>query len=111
VLTPEVTEGTWAALCDPASAVHGLVAEQEDQLAGLAYLVLHPATGPRTRPATWKTSTPPSSGAAATLQTGSSRPSTHPTGSARQRTQEYNAPARSLYDTLAHRTSFSVYRR
>jgi hypothetical protein len=44
VLTPEVTEGTWAALCDPASAVHGLVAEQEDQLAGLAYLVLHPTT-------------------------------------------------------------------
>jgi hypothetical protein len=27
VLTPEVTERTWAALCDPASAVHGLVAE------------------------------------------------------------------------------------
>jgi hypothetical protein len=25
--------------------------------------------------------------------------------------QEYNAPARSLYDTLAHRTSFVVYRR
>jgi hypothetical protein len=27
VLTPEVTERTWAALCDPASAAHGLVAE------------------------------------------------------------------------------------
>jgi GNAT superfamily N-acetyltransferase len=26
-------------------------------------------------------------------------------------TQEYNAPARSLYDTLAHRTSFVVYQR
>ena len=26
-------------------------------------------------------------------------------------TQEYNAPARALYDTLAHRTSFVVYRR
>ena len=42
VLTPEVTERTWAALCDPTSAVHGLVAEREDQLAGLAHLVLHP---------------------------------------------------------------------
>jgi hypothetical protein len=31
---PEVTERTWAALCDPTSAVHGLVAEQENQLAG-----------------------------------------------------------------------------
>jgi GNAT superfamily N-acetyltransferase len=26
-------------------------------------------------------------------------------------TQEYNAPARSLYDTLARRTSFVVYQR
>jgi GNAT superfamily N-acetyltransferase len=26
-------------------------------------------------------------------------------------TQEYNAPARSLYDTFAHRTSFVVYQR
>jgi hypothetical protein len=25
-------------------------------------------------------------------------------------TQEYNGPARSLYDTVAHRTSFVVYR-
>jgi GNAT superfamily N-acetyltransferase len=44
VLTPEVTERTLAALCDPTSAVHGLVAEQEDQLAGLAHLILHPPT-------------------------------------------------------------------
>ena len=44
VLTPEVTERTWAALCDPTSAVHGLVAEQEDHLAGLAHLGLHPTT-------------------------------------------------------------------
>jgi GNAT superfamily N-acetyltransferase len=44
VLTPGVTERTCAALCDPTSAVHGLVAEQEDHLAGLAHLVLHPNT-------------------------------------------------------------------
>ena len=44
VLTPEVTGRTWEALCDPTSAVHGLVAEQEDQLAGLAHLVMHPTT-------------------------------------------------------------------
>lgn len=36
-----------------------------------------PLPGPRTCPATWRTSTSPSSGAAATLHTGSSRPSTH----------------------------------
>ena len=44
VLTPQVTERTWAALCDPTSAVHGLVAEQQDHLAGLAHAVLHPTT-------------------------------------------------------------------
>ena len=44
VLTPEVTERTWAALCDPNSGVHGLVAEQQDHLAGLAHAVLHPTT-------------------------------------------------------------------
>ena len=43
-LTRRSPEPTWEALCDPTSAVHGLVAEQEDQLAGLAHLVLHPAT-------------------------------------------------------------------
>jgi hypothetical protein len=42
VLTAEVTERTWEALCDPTSAVHGLVAEWEDQPAGLAHLGLHP---------------------------------------------------------------------
>ena len=65
VLTPEITERTWAALCDPTSAVHGLIAEEEDQLAGLARLVLHPTTW-ATRPATWKASTSPSRGAART---------------------------------------------
>ena len=40
-----------------------------------------PSPGPRTRPTTWRTSTLPSRGAAATLHTGSSRPSMHsPTG-------------------------------
>jgi len=41
---PGVIERTWAALYDPTLAVHGLVAEQEDHLAGLAHLVLHPTT-------------------------------------------------------------------
>ena len=71
-----------------------------------------PPPGPRTPPATWKTSTSPTV----------ARPG-HRTQAHRSRlrirrrfgpasvywlTQEYNAPARSLYDTLAHRTSFVV---
>ena len=43
-LTPEVTEQTWAALCDPSSTVHGLVAEHDHQLVGLAHVIMHATT-------------------------------------------------------------------
>src|SRR6185312_1730301 len=43
-LTPEVTDATWAALCDPTSPVHGLVAELDNQLVGLAHLIMHATT-------------------------------------------------------------------
>src|SRR4029450_7417762 len=43
-LPVEVTERTWAALCEDTAAVHGLVAEADGDLAGLAPIVLHPAT-------------------------------------------------------------------
>ena len=36
---------TWAALCDPTSVVHGLVAEQEDHLAALIQAVYAFADG------------------------------------------------------------------
>ena len=115
-LAPEVTEQTWAALCDPASTVHGLIAQQDDQLAGFAHLVMHPTTW-ATRPTcyledlyiaqVWRGrdigrqlikavyAFADESGAAGVYWL----------------TQEYNAPARSLYDTLAHRTSFVIYQR
>ena len=56
----------------------------------------------------------PSRDAAEISPSGSSRPSTRsPTSSGLPAStgspQEYNAPARSLYDTVAHRTSFVVY--
>jgi len=115
-LAPEVTERTWAALCDSASAVHGLVAEQNGQLAGFAHLIMHPTTwaiGPTCYledlyiAKAWRGrdiarqlinavyAFADESGAAGVYWL----------------TQEYNAPARSLYDTLAHRTSFVVYQR
>ena len=56
----------------------------------------------------------PSRDAAEISPAGSSRPSTRsPTSSGLPAStgspQVYNAPARSLYDTVAHRTSFVVY--
>jgi len=116
VLTPEVTEGTWAALCNPASAVHGLVAEQEDQLAGLAHLVLHPTTW-ATHPTCYLedlyVAKPWRGGGVARRLIEAVYAFADGCGPASVYwlTQEYNGPARSLYDTLAHRTSFVVYRR
>jgi GNAT superfamily N-acetyltransferase len=116
VLPPEVTERTWAALCDPSSAVHGLVAEQEDQLAGLAHLVLHPTTW-ATHPTCyledlyvakqWRGADV----ARRLIEAVYALADEFGPASVYWLTQEYNAPARSLYDTLAHRTSFVVYRR
>jgi GNAT superfamily N-acetyltransferase len=111
-----VTEQTWAALCDPRSTVHGLVAEHDHQLVGLAHLIMH-ATTWATRPSCYledlyvaKQWRGQDIGrrlieAVYGFADGSGA------GSVYWLTQEYNAPARSLYDTLAHRASFVVYQR
>jgi GNAT superfamily N-acetyltransferase len=116
VLSPEVTERTWAALIDGDSAVYGLLAEQDGQLIGFAHLIMHPTT--------WASS--PSCYLEDLYITRSSRGRgvgrqlieavyryADESGAAKVYwlTQEYNAAARSLYDTLAHRTSFVVYQR
>ena len=98
------------------SAVHGLVAEQEDQLAGLAHLVLHPST--------WSTHLScyledldvakqwrGGDVAHRLIEAVYAFADGFGPASLSWLTQEYNAPARSLSDTLAHRTSFVVYQR
>jgi GNAT superfamily N-acetyltransferase len=116
VLTPEITERTWAALCDPTSAVHGLVAEQEDQLAGFAHLVLHPTTSaihPTCYLEDLYVAKPWRGGNVARrpIEAVYAFADGFGPASVYWLTQEYNAPARSLYDTLADRTLFVVYRR
>jgi GNAT superfamily N-acetyltransferase len=96
--------------------VHGLLAEQDGQLIGFAHLIMHPTT--------WASS--PSCYLEDLYITRSSRGRgvgrqlieavyryADESGAAKVYwlTQEYNAAARSLYDTLAHRTSFVVYQR
>jgi GNAT superfamily N-acetyltransferase len=115
-LMPEVTDATWAALCDPTSPVHGLVAEQDDQLVGLAHLIVH-ATTWATHPTCyledlyvaklWRGQDI----ARRLIEAAYAFADESGAGSVYWMTQEYNAPARSLYDTLAHRTSFVVYQR
>ena len=116
VLAPEVTERTWALLVEGDSAVHGVVAEEDGQLIGFAHLIMHPTT--------W------ASDPSCYLEDLYITKSFRGRGVARQLieavyrfadesgaakvywlTQEYNAAARSLYDTVAHRTSFVVYQR
>jgi GNAT superfamily N-acetyltransferase len=115
-LTPEVTEATWAALGDPSSPVHGLVAEQDDHLVGLAHLIVHPTTWAR-RPTCYLEDlyvAKPWRGhdiARRLIEAVYAFADESGAGSVYWMTQEYNAPARSLYDTLAHRTSFVVYQR
>jgi GNAT superfamily N-acetyltransferase len=115
-LSPEVTERTWAALCDPASAVHGLVAEQDGRLMGLAHLIMHPTTW-AIRPTCYLEDLyvdRQSRGrniASRLIEAVYAFADESKAASVYWHTQEYNAPARSLYDTLARRTSFVVYQR
>ena len=116
VLTPEVTERTWAALCDPPSAVHGLVAELDDHLAGIAHLVLHPTTW-ATHPTCYLedlyVAKPWRGGDVARrlIQAVYAFADGFGVDRVYWLTQAYNGPAHSLYDTVAHRTSFVVYER
>ncbi|CAN5532619.1 MAG: GNAT family N-acetyltransferase [Rubrobacter sp.] len=113
----EVTQATFRRLCDGSDGFFGLVAEDDDGgLLGLAHAVFHPAT--------WTTETycyledlfvsrdGRGSGAGRLLiegvyaeadRRGADRVYWH--------TQQYNAPARSLYDAVGHATSFVVYKR
>jgi GNAT superfamily N-acetyltransferase len=115
-LEPEVTELTWTRLLDPAVPPHGLVAELDGQLVGFAHYLFHPST--------W------SAAAYCYLEDLFTAPDARGRGVGRAlieavyaaadaagassvywQTQEFNADGRALYDTLAQRTSFIVYRR
>lgn len=114
-LETRISDLTFARLCDGAGML-GFVAEDDGALVGFAHILFHASTwsehgycyledmyvAPERR----------GSGIARALiervyaeadARGAERVYWH--------TQEYNAPARSLYDTLARRTSFVVYRR
>ncbi|HLX52012.1 MAG TPA: GNAT family N-acetyltransferase [Streptosporangiaceae bacterium] len=111
----EVTGATFQRLCDKADGLIGFVAEDcGGDLIGLAHLVFHPST--------WSTEP------YCYLEDLFVSPAARGTGAARElldavfaeakrrsaartywETQEFNAPARSLYDQVAHRTSFIIY--
>jgi len=112
----EATANTWKMILDSASKVHGLVAEREGQVIGICNYIFHDNT--------W------SAKPICYLEDLYVDPAARGTGAAKKLilaceekakeagafriywlTQEFNAPARSLYDTLASRSSLVVYRK
>lgn len=114
-LEHQVTDSTFARLCEPNSALVGLIAKSADGGgAGLAHLVLHPTT--------WDTASTcyledlfvsreaRGSGLArrlidAVYEVAAARGA----GRVYWHTQQYNGSGRSLYDTVAHLQSWVVY--
>jgi GNAT superfamily N-acetyltransferase len=114
-LTPATSDRTFARLCEPDGDLVGLLAvDLADSALGLAHLVFHPST--------WTDTSycyledlfvdPASRGSGV-----ANRLIDTVYASARERsasrvywtTQQFNGPARSLYDTVAQLTSFVVY--
>ncbi len=116
-VAPEVTEQTFARVTERRDSCFGLAAEADDgTLAGFAHCVLHPSTWSR--------------GGTCYLEDLYVDPGQRGTGAARAlieaageqgraagaetlywHTQAFNGRARSLYDTVAHLTSFVHYER
>jgi GNAT superfamily N-acetyltransferase len=111
----DVTASLWQKLLSPGADIVGLVAERDGELVGLAHTLFHPSSWSHypscyledlfvARPARGSRAARALIEAVAALakSRGADRLYWH--------TQEFNAPARSLYDSLAQRTSFIVYR-
>ncbi len=116
-VSADVTAATFRRLCERADGLSGLVAQDDSgELVGLAHLVFHPST--------W------SAEPYCYLEDLFVAPAARGTGAARElmetvfatadqrgaartywETQEFNSAARSLYDQVAHRTSFIIYER
>ena len=112
-----MTQATFRRLCDSSDGFFGLVAEGESGgLVGLAHAIFHPAT--------WTVGTycyledlfvsKEGRGTAAArrlIEGVYAEADRRGAGRVYWHTQQYNAPARSLYDLIGHATSFMVYER
>ncbi|HUY10480.1 MAG TPA: GNAT family N-acetyltransferase [Candidatus Dormibacteraeota bacterium] len=113
----QVTRASFDRLASGAGPVAGLVAvDDKGQMWGFVHLVFHPST--------WSATDrcyvedlyvdPEARGrgqARELLEAAFREADRREAGSTYWETQEFNAPARSLYDQVAHRTSFVVYER
>ena len=112
----EATANTWRLLLDPASKMNCLVAERNGAVIGLCNYIFHDNTW-STQPICYLEDlfvTPAARGiGAAKKLILACEAKAKEMGAFRiyWLTQEFNAPARSLYDTIASRSSLIVYRK
>ena len=115
-VSEEVTAATWQRILDPQTTVHALVAEKNGHLIGFTNYVFHESTWD-TRPICYLQDLyvdPEARGGGAARKLIEACEEAAKAGGAFRlywQTQEYNAPARSLYDTITPRSSFIVYRK
>ena len=107
---------TFARLIEPKSPLRGLVAEQNGKLVGFAHYLLHESTWSATQVCYLEDlyTDPGVRGRGAgrkLIQAVYEAADEAKASSVYWMTQEFNADARALYDTLAHRTSFIRYER
>jgi len=112
----ETTANTWKLILDPASKVKALVAERGGKVIGMCNYLFHDNTW-STKPICYLQDlfvdpTARGSGAAKKLILACEEKAKE-AGAFRLywQTQEFNGPARSLYDTITPRSSFIVYRK
>jgi GNAT superfamily N-acetyltransferase len=115
-LDPGVTATTWARLLDPAEQPHGLVAEHEGRLVGLATWLFHRSSWSLTHCCYLEDLfvAPEARGQGAgrrLIEAVYAAADAAGASSVYWQTQEFNVDGRALYDTLARRTSFIIYRR
>jgi GNAT superfamily N-acetyltransferase len=111
----EATANTWRRILDPASTIDALVAEQDGKVIGICNYLFHDNTW-STKPICYLqdlyVDPDARGGGAAKALILACEKAARAKGAFRVywQTQEYNAPARSLYDTITPRSSFIVYR-
>jgi GNAT superfamily N-acetyltransferase len=115
-LEPDVTDDVFARLCGERDGMFGLLAEAAGVAIGFAHVVVHASTWTRGRYAyledLYVAPAARGTGAATKLiEAVYARADALGAPHVYWHTQEFNAPARSLYDQVARRTSFIVYER
>ncbi len=112
----DVTAALWAKLLDAGGEVRGLLAQSGDSVVGFAHILFHPSTWSLT-PSCYLEDLFVAKGARgsgageALIDAVANAARARGAGRLYWHTQEFNSAARSLYDSVAERTSFIVYRK